>query len=419
MLVGTLQTWITRQLTVRRRLERMCTSSLLVLMVATTKPAFKEASRFAKLPPSLLSKLLPSHANGATTTLENLSKTQVRQFAKALQRVQGLPWKIGILMDATRQPRASVQPENRQTFHHGKGDGIGHQWTNVGLVLGALLMPLKPIPFSRKRDCLAHELAYQSEQERVVASLGALDLEDSLGPYDRRAVLVFAASGYDHKKIDNAIADKGWNGISARSKTRSVKSEARSLSTPTSRQWCHIDTFFRRPRRLTWDTMRLATSGNKRQRMDLRVRHTAGSLRYVGQVELVCSERRNRPEGRRKYLACTDLRATARQRVSADRMRWAVELFPKSVKQHLGFAEVATQGFDAVMSHVHWVYCASILLHMSPPGLSLGSQSIGDKQRALQQGLAEKEKRQMLQKLSQIGGVQRYQDELRQALVAA
>src|SRR5437870_9576422 len=57
-----------------------------------------------------------------------------------------------------------------------------------------------------------------------------------------------------------------------------------------------------------------------------------------------------------------------------------------------------------------------LLLHMSPPGLSPGAQSIGDKQRALQQGLADKEKRHILQKLTQIGGVQRYKDELRQAL---
>src|SRR2546426_6925914 len=62
--------------------------------------------------------------------------------------------------------------------------------------------------------------------------------------------------------------------------------------------------------------MRLATSGNTRKRMDLRIRHTSGSLRSVGKVELVCSERRNRPDGRRKYLACNDLRATARQIVT-------------------------------------------------------------------------------------------------------
>ena len=98
------------------------------------------------------------------------------------------------------------------------------------------------------------------------------------------------------------------------------------------------------------------------------------------------------------------------------RQSFTRQLFHKSVKQHLGFEDVATHGFDAVMSHVHWVYCAYILLHMAPPGLSPGRQSIGDKQRALQQGLADKEKRQILQKLTQIGGVQRYKDELRQAL---
>jgi hypothetical protein len=58
MLAGTLQTWITPQITVRQRLERICTSYLLFLMVATTKCSFKEAARFAGLHPSLLSKLL-------------------------------------------------------------------------------------------------------------------------------------------------------------------------------------------------------------------------------------------------------------------------------------------------------------------------------------------------------------------------
>jgi len=250
----------------------------------------------------------------------------------------------------------------------------------------------------------------------VVEYLRALVLEDSIGSYDRREVLVLADSGYDDKKIEKAIANKGWNFIIALGATRSVKSEALSLTTPTSQQWCHIATFFRRHRRLKWNTMRLATHGNKRKRMDIRVRHPSGYLRYVGKVELVCSERRNRPDGRRKYLACNDLRATARQIVMGYRLRWAGELFQKSVKQNLGFEEVATHGFDAVISHVHWVYCAYILLHMSPPGLSPGVQSIGDKQRALQQGLADKDKRHILQQLTQIGGVQRYKDELRQAL---
>jgi hypothetical protein len=250
----------------------------------------------------------------------------------------------------------------------------------------------------------------------VGAYLGALVLEDSLGPYDRREGLVLADSGYDDKKSEKAITAQDWNFIIALRKTRSVKSQALALRTPKSQQWYHLATFFRRHRRLKWDTMRLSTSGTKRKRMDLRIRHTSGYLRYVGKGELVCSEWRNRPDGRRQYLACNDLRATARQIGTGYRMRWAVELLHTCVKQNLGCEDVATHGFDAVMSPGHWVYCVSILLHQSPPGLSAGSQSIGDKQRALQQGLADKEKRQILQKLAQIGGVQRYKDELRQAL---
>src|SRR5919199_3659007 len=416
MLAGPLHTWVTRHIAVRQRLERICTSYLLFLMVTTTKHSLKEAARFSGLHKSLFSNLLKSHVKAAITTLEHLSKTQARQFAKALRRVKGLPWKIVILIDSTLQHRASLHPENAKTFNHGQGYVIGHQWTNVVLVLGDIVIPLKPIPFYSKRYCQTHDLTYQSEHERVVAYLRLLDLADYIGAYDRREVLVLADSGYDDKKIEKAIADKGWHCIIALSKTRSVKSEALYLSTPTSRQWCHIDTFFRHHRRLKWDTIRLATSGNKRTRMDLRVRHTAGYLRHVGKVELVCSEWRHRPDGRRKYLAGNDLRATARQIVTGYRMRWAVELFHKCVKQHLGFEEVATHGFEAVLSHVHWVYCAYIRLHMAPPGLSPGAQSIGEKQRALQQGLADREKRQILQKLTQIGGVQRYKDELRQAL---
>src|SRR6516165_6098673 len=165
MLTGTLHTWVTRHIAVRQRLERVCTSYVLFLMVATTKHSLTEAARFSGLHPSLFAKLLQSHAQVAITTLESLSKTQARQFAKTLARVKGLPWKIVIIIDSTLQHRASLHPENAQTFKHGKGYVIGHQWTNVVLVLGDMLIPLKPIPFYSKRYCQAHELTYRSEHE--------------------------------------------------------------------------------------------------------------------------------------------------------------------------------------------------------------------------------------------------------------
>ena len=190
MLAGPIQTWIKHRIAVRQRLARICTSYLLFLMVVTTKHSLEEAARFSRLHKSLCSRMLQSHSKVAITTLENLSKTQARQFAKALARVNGLPWKILILIDSTLQHRASLHPENTQTFNHGKGYVIGHQWTNIVLLLGDMLIPLRPIPFSSKRYCQAHDLAYRSEHERVVEYLRTLDLEDYVGAYERREVLV-------------------------------------------------------------------------------------------------------------------------------------------------------------------------------------------------------------------------------------
>jgi hypothetical protein len=53
---------------------------------------------------------------------------------------------------------------------------------------------------------------------------------------------------------------------------------------------------------------------------------------------------------------------------------------------------------------------------MSPPGVSSQTKSLSDKQRQLQNYLENKDKRRILQKLTQIGGVKRYKEELRQAL---
>jgi Transposase DDE domain len=419
MRAQTVQTWIARHIVVRLRLENVCTSYLLFLMVATTKHSLEEAARFSGLQKSQFSKMLKAHSHVAVYTLESLSKKQAKHVAKARQKLTELPWKIAIVVDSTLQHRASLHPENAKTFNHGQGFVVGHQWTNIVLLLNDLLIPLRPIPFYSQRYCRDRKLEYRTEHDLVVEYIQQLQLEEYIGSYDPREVVVLTDSGYDNKKIQKAIAAKHWHFISALGKTRSVKSAMLSLTTPKSKQWSPIATFFRNHRWLKWQTIRITTNGTKRKRMEFRTRDTIGYLRYVGQVQLVCSEPRRRPEGRRKYLACNDMRVTARQIILGYRLRWAIELFHKTVKQHLGFEDVATSGFDSVMSHVHWVYCAYILLSMSPPGVSAGAQSLGDKQRQLQQLLENQEKRRVLQQLTQIGGVQRYKDALRQALADA
>src|SRR2546426_1753461 len=416
MRARTLQTWIARHILVHRRLGSVCTSYLLFLMVVTTKPSLAPAARFAGLHKAQFSKMLKYHGNVAVSTLESLSKQQAQQLAKALHPLKGLPWKIALIVDSTLQRRASLHPENAKKFNHGKGFVIGHQWTNIVLIINDMLIPLPPIPYYSKPYCLKHNLNYQTEHELVVAYIENLNLKDYIGFHDPRDVIVLADSGYDDKKIENAIANMHWSFIIALGKTRSVKSETLYLTTSKSRQWCHIATFFRHHRRLKWTTVRFMTNGAKRKRMEFRIRHTIGYLRSVGKVQLVCSEPRKRPDGRRKYLACNDTKATARQIVLGYRLRWSVELFHKDVKMYLGFEDVATSGFDSVMSHVHWVYCAYILLHMSPSGVPTEVKSIGDKQRKLQTCLESKETRRVLQKLTQIGGVRRYKEGRREAL---
>jgi hypothetical protein len=270
---------------------------------------------------------LKTHTNVAVYTLQELSKKQAKQLARALQALQGLPWKIAILIDSTLQHRASLHPENAKKFNHGKGFVIGHQWTNIVLIINDILIPLSPIPYYSERYCREHGLDYQTEHELVVDYLNHLDLEDYIGAYTPRDVVVLTDSGYDDKKIETTIVNKHWNFIIALKKTRSVKSETLYLTTPKSRQWCPIATFFRNHRRLKWTTIRLMTNGAKRKRMEFRIRHTLAYLRYVGPVQLVCSEFKKRPEGRRKYLACSDLRVTARQIVMGYRLRWAVEIY--------------------------------------------------------------------------------------------
>ena len=148
--------------------------------------------------------------------------------------------------------------------------------------------------------------------------------------------------------------------------------------------------------------------------MEFRIRLIKGYLRYVGYVLLICSEFKKRPGGRRKYMACSDLKARARQIVIGYRIRWAIEIFHKEVKMFLGFEDVATKWFDSVIAHVHWVYCAYILLNKGP--FDSHVRAIADKQRRISKIVSTREKSRVLQMLTQIDGAQRYKKELQQVI---
>ncbi len=133
---------------------------------------------------------------------------------------------------------------------------------------------------------------------------------------------------------------------------------------------------------------------------------------------MVSSEFKQRPDGRRKFLACNNLKVTARLIIIGYRLRWKIEIFHKEVKMFSGFEDVATISFDAVTAHVHQVYCAYILLNSQLPGIPTDMKSMAEKQKRAGQIVENKEKSRVMQLLTQFNGVDRFKTELRQALTA-
>jgi len=128
-----------------------------------------------------------------------------------LDKLEGLPWKVALLVDATTQQRSSLKVENGQRFNHGHGFVIGHQWTNILLVFNGILIPLPPIPFYTKGYCRDQALEYQTEHQRVITYLAAVDLTAYLGPHRAGEIVVIADSGYDDRAIEKAILQRGWH----------------------------------------------------------------------------------------------------------------------------------------------------------------------------------------------------------------
>jgi hypothetical protein len=159
------------------------------------------------------------------------------------------------------------------------------------------------------------------------------------------------------------------------------------------------------------------TESQNKKREDFRIRHTIAWLKGVWKAHLVCSEKRRR-KGRqkRKFIACSNLAATPEQILKGYKIRWKIEIFHKQVKMNLGFENVAAKHFSSVESHVYLVYCAYILLHANPPGIPESSKALSEKQQYVAGILENNQIASILQKLTQIGGIERFKDELKSAL---
>lgn len=284
--------WLRWQISVPKRVQSVCFGLILFLMISARKHSLKAAGQFASLHSSQFSRFLLNHRDLAMTSLSQLSRKQARILAKRIRflSVGKLPWKIAIIIDSTLQTRFSRHSDNVKRFNHGAGFVIGHQWTNIVLMINDQVIPLPPIPFHSKRHCRLNRIQYQTENILECQYLRELNLEEFIGIHDPKHVVVLADSGYDTKDIERTIACRKWNYIIALKKKRTVKASIIFVTTPKSKGWLPIAVFFKRYRCLKWSTVRVPVNSTRKKRMEFRIKQIAGYLRNVGKTQLICSE---------------------------------------------------------------------------------------------------------------------------------
>ena len=201
------------QISVNKRLKAVCLWYLVFLMLSVRKHSLTAAASFSGLRTSQFSRFLKNHPDVAVYQLDQLSKKQARRFSSAIKSLSAgqVPWQVAILIDSTIQHRCSLHSDNVKRFNHGKGFQIGHQWTNIVLLINDKLIPLPPIPFYTKSYCRKHRMTYKTENALVVEYIEKLNLIEYIGDHRSKQVVVLADSGYDDRKIENAILKK--NGI--------------------------------------------------------------------------------------------------------------------------------------------------------------------------------------------------------------
>ena len=308
--------WISNQIKLSKRLKPAITIYLIFLMASSRTHTLTAAARFSASSKSRFHYFLNNNADKAVYALRELSKKQARQFFKINKGLSSgkLPWNIAILIDATFLNRSSLHTDNSKRFNHGKGFVVGHQWTNIVLLINDKVIPLPPIAFYTKKYCKQNGIEYQTENTKGAQYVTQLSLEECIGAHAPEKVVVLADSGYDDHKIQKAIAAKHWKFIIALKSTRGVKTEKTYLSTKKTEDWKSVTVTFKNNRKIGRMTMRAPKNGGKNKRMEFLVRQITGYLKNFGKAQLICSQFKTKSKNlNRKPRPRNDLKATPRQ----------------------------------------------------------------------------------------------------------
>ncbi|MBK8203509.1 MAG: transposase [Bdellovibrionales bacterium] len=243
--------------------------------------------------------------------------------------------------------------DNAQRFNHGDGWVIGHQWTNIILVINETVIPLPPIAFLTEKKCKELKEEYKTEPERIMEYLSNVNWQELLPGVKPEEIVVLSDSGYDNKKLQRFFISQGWDFVGSIKKSRSVKT--------LTQYWQSVSDLFRRTRKIgPWQTVRHQAGGGKKRR-ESRIRTLVGYLKGVNhEVRLVSAIK---PNGERLFLACSRTKIEPGAITRAYRSRWRVEIFHRDVKSYLGLEDAGLEKFDAIHAHVLWVYCVYLLLY--------------------------------------------------------
>ncbi len=87
------------------------------------------------------------------------------------------------------------------------------------------------------------------------------------------------------------------------------------------------------------------------------------------------------------------------------------------IKSFLGFEDVSSKYFSSVISHVHWVYCAYILLKSIPLDKPPDEKdSIAERKLIVDRTIKKQNLSNLNHLLTQINGIQRLKNSIKEAL---
>lgn len=399
---------IRRALKIPDRLQNVVPAYLISLMRDTGRHSMTLASQISGLAISQFSRLLSKHKNLALENLNRLTRRRLKRLvSQRRQLVSGTPWKVAIIIDATLHERSSRHIENAQRFNHGDGWVIGHQWTNIVIVINGQVVPLPPIPFLTTKYGRSLGVAYKTEHQRILDFLARWDWEDLLPGVSASEIVMLTDSGYDNKELQTFVQCQGWSFVGSLKKSRAVHT--------VTQGWQSVESLFQKTRKIgQWETVRL--NGGKR-RKEFRVRTLTGLLKGTPfKAALVCSEK---PNGERLYLACSRETASAGAIARTYKLRWLIEVFHHEVKSYLGFEDAAVEKFEAMETHVYWVYCAYLLLFEL---MDDESRSILSRRKQIESGIQDEEIGRLLKlnaRFDSQRAIERHYSQVRRRLNAA